>query len=112
MLSGGSRSTTPTSRKSPAHDVATQSNQSRNDQSGNNSARRGSRNKSQPRERKDSAKNDQVEHKVIKEMSKVIQLTLTNVDRLFYRLHSDINNSMETIKETGAATIVAVIIIK
>ena len=65
---GGSRSTTPTSRKSPAHDVATQSNQSRNDQSGNNSVRdnrRGSRNKSQQRERKDSAKNDQAEHKVI-----------------------------------------------
>lgn len=67
MISGGSRSTTPTSRKSPAHDVGTQSNQSRNDQTGNNSARdnsrRGPRNKSQQRERKDSTKNDQVEQK-------------------------------------------------
>ncbi|XP_037045668.1 protein LSM14 homolog A isoform X1 [Bradysia coprophila] len=65
MLSGGSRSTTPTSRKSPAHD--SKPNQSRNEQGGNNSqrdnSRRGNRNKSQQRERKDSTKNDQVEHK-------------------------------------------------
>lgn len=68
ILGSASRSTTPTSRKSPAHDVATQSNQSRNDQSGNNSARhnqKGPRNKSQQRDRKDSVKNDQVEQKVI-----------------------------------------------
>lgn len=67
MLSGGSRSTTPTSRKSPAHDVGPKPNQSRNEQMGNNSqrdnSRRGNRNKSQQRERKDSSKNDQVEHK-------------------------------------------------
>lgn len=67
---GGSRSTTPTSRKSPAHDVGTQSNQSRNDQSGNNSGRDnsrrgGPRNKSQQRERKDSTKNDQADKVII-----------------------------------------------
>ncbi|KAJ6641987.1 Protein LSM14 like A, partial [Pseudolycoriella hygida] len=67
ILSGGSRSTTPTSRKSPSHDIGTQVNQSRNEQTGNNSvrdnSRRGNRNKSQQRERKDSSKNEQVEHK-------------------------------------------------
>jgi protein LSM14 len=55
-----SRSTTPTSstRKSPTHDMATQANQSSN----NSASKKGNRNRSQPRERRDSIKNDTTNH--------------------------------------------------
>lgn len=112
MISGGSRSTTPTSRKSPAHDVGTQSNQSRNEQLGNTSARdnsrKGPRNKSQQRERKDSTKNERVEQKVTNWFSLSFKLHSNWTIFFFNRLRSEINN-MLAINETGTTTVVITI---
>lgn len=85
--------------------MATQANQSSN----NSASKKGNRNRSQPRERRDSIKNDTTNHVDHKVSGSIY--TFENIFNgiVFDRINRAINNSMAIINDTGIRTIAVII---